>query len=89
MRTVLGAFAGAGKGAGAPAVDVIFADMNTTANIGNYSRVDAVDDVTVLAFNEQDIIGVSIAIAGAQQILKREVDAKAHADVLDELVAQI
>jgi F-type H+-transporting ATPase subunit b len=31
----------------------------------------------------------SIAVAGAQQILKREVDAKAHADVLDELVAQI
>ena len=31
----------------------------------------------------------SIAIAGAQQILKREIDAKAHAKVLDELVAQI
>ena len=31
----------------------------------------------------------TIALAGAQQILKREVDAKAHADVLDELVAQI
>ena len=31
----------------------------------------------------------SIALAGAEQILKREVDAKAHAKVLDELVAQI
>ena len=31
----------------------------------------------------------SIALAGAGKILKREVDAKAHADVLDELVAQI
>jgi len=31
----------------------------------------------------------SIALAGAKQILKREVDAKAHAEVLDELVAQI
>ena len=31
----------------------------------------------------------SIALAGAQQILKREVDAKAHAAVLDDLVAQI
>jgi F-type H+-transporting ATPase subunit b len=31
----------------------------------------------------------SIALAGAAQILKREVDAKAHAAVLDELVAQI
>ena len=31
----------------------------------------------------------SIALAGAQQILKREIDAKAHAEVLDELVAQI
>ena len=31
----------------------------------------------------------SIALAGAEQILKREVDAKAHALVLDELVAQI
>lgn len=31
----------------------------------------------------------TIALAGAEQILKREVDAKAHADVLDELVAQI
>jgi F-type H+-transporting ATPase subunit b len=30
-----------------------------------------------------------IALAGAEQILKREVDAKAHAAVLDELVAQI
>ena len=31
----------------------------------------------------------SIALAGAEQILKREVDAKAHSAVLDELVAQI
>ena len=31
----------------------------------------------------------TIALAGAQQILKREVDAKAHAAVLDDLVAQI
>ena len=31
----------------------------------------------------------SIALAGAEQILKREVDARAHAVVLDELVAQI
>jgi F-type H+-transporting ATPase subunit b len=31
----------------------------------------------------------SIALAGAEQILKREVDAKVHATVLDELVAQI
>ncbi len=31
----------------------------------------------------------SIALAGAEQILKREVDAKAHATVLDELVTQI
>ena len=30
-----------------------------------------------------------IALAGAEKILKREVDAKAHAIVLDELVAQI
>ena len=31
----------------------------------------------------------AIALAGAEQILKREVDAKAHAAVLDELVTQI
>ncbi len=31
----------------------------------------------------------AIALAGASQIIKREVDAKAHADVLDELVSQI
>lgn len=31
----------------------------------------------------------SIALAGASQILQREVDAKAHAKVLDDLVAQI
>ena len=31
----------------------------------------------------------SIALAGAERILKREVDPKAHAEVLDELVAQI
>ena len=30
-----------------------------------------------------------IALAGAEQILKREVDAQAHAAVLDELAAQI
>jgi len=30
-----------------------------------------------------------IALAGAEQILKREVDASAHAAVLDDLVAQI
>jgi F-type H+-transporting ATPase subunit b len=30
-----------------------------------------------------------IALAGAEQILKREVDAKTHAAVLDDLVAQI
>jgi F-type H+-transporting ATPase subunit b len=30
-----------------------------------------------------------IALAGAEQILKREVDARTHAAVLDELVAQI
>ena len=31
----------------------------------------------------------SIALAGARQILQREVDAKAHSKVLDDLVAQI
>lgn len=31
----------------------------------------------------------SIAIAGAERILKREVDAKAHKNALDELAAQI
>ncbi len=31
----------------------------------------------------------TIALAGAEQILKREVDANAHAAVLDDLVAQI
>lgn len=31
----------------------------------------------------------SIALAGASQILQREVDAKAHAKVLDDLVSQI
>ncbi len=30
-----------------------------------------------------------IALAGAEQILKREVDAEAHGEVLEELVAQI
>jgi len=30
-----------------------------------------------------------IALAGAEQILKREIDSKTHAAVLDELVAQI
>ncbi len=30
-----------------------------------------------------------IALAGAEQILKREIDAKTHAAVLDDLVAQI
>ena len=30
-----------------------------------------------------------LAVAGAQKILKREVDAKAHADILDDLVAKL
>ncbi len=31
----------------------------------------------------------TLAIAGAQQILKREMDSKAHADLLDELAAKL
>jgi len=31
----------------------------------------------------------SVAITGAEKILKREVDAKAHASILDELIAKI
>jgi F-type H+-transporting ATPase subunit b len=31
----------------------------------------------------------SVAVAGAERILKREVDANAHASVLDELIAKI
>ena len=31
----------------------------------------------------------SLAVLGAERILKREIDAKAHADVLDELATQI
>jgi F-type H+-transporting ATPase subunit b len=47
-------------------------------------------DQQVTAAREQLRKEVSvIALAGAEQILKREVDAKVHADVLDELVAQI
>lgn len=47
-------------------------------------------DQQVTAAREQLRKEVSvIALAGAEQILKREVDARAHAEVLDELVAQI
>lgn len=47
-------------------------------------------DQEVTAAREQLRKEVStIALAGAERILKREVDAKAHSDVLDELVAQI
>ena len=47
-------------------------------------------DQQVTAAREQLRKEVSgVALAGAERILKREVDAKAHADVLDELVAQI
>ena len=47
-------------------------------------------DQQVTAAREQLRKEVSvIALTGAEQILKREVDAKAHAEVLDELVAQI
>lgn len=47
-------------------------------------------DQQVTAAREQLRREVSfIALAGAEQILKREVDAKAHAAVLDELVTQI
>jgi F-type H+-transporting ATPase subunit b len=30
-----------------------------------------------------------LAVSGAEQILKREVDAKAHAEILDRLAARI
>jgi len=47
-------------------------------------------DQQVTAAREQLRKEVSvIALAGAEQILKRAVDAKVHAEVLDELVAQI
>jgi F-type H+-transporting ATPase subunit b len=47
-------------------------------------------DQQVTAAREQLRKEVSvIALQGAQKILKREVDAKAHAEVLDELVTQI
>ena len=47
-------------------------------------------DQQVTAAREQLRKEVSvIALAGAEKILKREVDAKVHAEVLDELVAQI
>ncbi|MCP5073657.1 MAG: F0F1 ATP synthase subunit B [Rhodobacteraceae bacterium] len=47
-------------------------------------------DQQVTAAREQLRKEVSvIALAGAEQILKREVDATVHAEVLDELVAQI
>ena len=47
-------------------------------------------DQQITAAREQLRKEVSvIALAGAEQILKREVDAKAHAAVLEELVAQI
>ena len=47
-------------------------------------------DQQVTAAREQLRKEVStIALAGARQILKREIDAKAHAEVLDDLVAQI
>ncbi|HNB89160.1 MAG TPA: F0F1 ATP synthase subunit B, partial [Plasticicumulans sp.] len=32
---------------------------------------------------------VSIAVAGAGKVLKREIDAQAHAKLLDDLVAQL
>ena len=31
----------------------------------------------------------ALAVAGAQQILKREVDEKAHSDLLDQLAAKL
>jgi F-type H+-transporting ATPase subunit b len=30
-----------------------------------------------------------LAVAGAQKVLKREIDAKAHADLIKDLAAQI
>jgi len=32
---------------------------------------------------------VSITLAGAEKVLKREIDEKAHADIVDDLIAQI
>ncbi len=65
MRTVVGAVAGAGKAAGAPAADIIRIAMDTHAFINDNAQVNATDDVTVLAYAEEDIIGVSVAVAGS------------------------
>ncbi|MEM0927059.1 MAG: hypothetical protein AAGJ83_13540, partial [Planctomycetota bacterium] len=64
MRTVLGAIAGGSKLTASPAADVLIVSMDTSAAIGANSRVRAKRDVNVQAYNEEDVIGVSVSLAG-------------------------
>ncbi|MCR9292160.1 MAG: hypothetical protein NXI32_05540, partial [bacterium] len=65
MRTVMGAVALGGSKVGSPAVDVIFVSLDTQAFIDKSANVSARDDIQVLALAEEDLIGVSVAIAGS------------------------
>ena len=91
MRTVMGAVAGGGKAVGAPAVDVISVSMNTQALIDDNAQVSAADDVSILSYAEEDIIGVSIAVAaglggafaGAGSAVAFDLDNTTHAFIGD------
>ncbi|HZP14135.1 MAG TPA: F0F1 ATP synthase subunit B [Nevskiaceae bacterium] len=52
------------------------------------ARAEAAREITSAKETLRKQVG-ELAVAGASKILKREIDAKAHADVLKELAAQI
>ena len=64
MRIISGALGIGGQFAAAGGANVIFVDLDTKAEIGNGATVDAKKDITVRAFNEEDIIDVGLSAAG-------------------------
>ena len=88
-RAIGGALAGSGSSAATPGLELALLEMDTQAWIGQNARVSASDDVTVTAFNEEDIIAVAVSIAGggtiagAGAVAVLDLDNKTHAYIED------
>jgi len=91
------------KAARTQAQDTIAADNKQATQLGEKAKGDATAEqqriiasghaeVEQMAAQARDALRkqvADLAVSGAEQILKREVDAKAHAEILDRLAARI
>ena len=64
-RFVVGALSLSGQFAASGGVGLVFFDLDTTAEIKNGAKVDAAKDVTVRAFNEEDLVNVAVSLGGS------------------------